>query len=350
MEDELAILTRRNLALGALAAATVAALTNNSRASGVEADAFRLVDPELLPAARTLKTTVVNRQNLNQARAGFVPPVRPAPFPQPRATMIPGPSGAPDVRVVIVDGTQGKAGSPAFLHMHGGGFVMGSIASNVPRLQELAQACGCLAISVDYRLAPETPFPGALEDNYAALRWLNRHAKDMGVDPMRVAVGGESAGGGHAAMLAIAARDRGEFHIAFQRLIYPMLDDRTGSTRHEPPFIGQFVWNEASNRFGWASLLGRAPGRAHPPYGSVPARVKDLAGLPPAFIAVGDIDLFVAEDIDYASRLVQAGVPTELTLTPGAFHAFDDIVPAAAATVRFHNAALRALKAGLGVV
>jgi len=237
--------------------------------------------------------------------------------------LIPGPKGAPDVRVYVINAGAASAGKPGVLHIHGGGFVTGSAEFGLRPLQEIALAVDCVIVSVDYRLAPETRFPGALEDNYAALKWLYTHAGELGVDRSRLAVMGESAGGGHAAMLAIAARDRGEVQITYQSLIYPMLDDRTGSSRPAPPQVGQILWRPADNRFGWTSLLGVPAGSADAPPGSVPARVENLRGLPPAFIAVGSIDLFVDEDIDYARRLIAAGVPAELHVYPGCFHGFN---------------------------
>ncbi|HEX7694931.1 MAG TPA: alpha/beta hydrolase fold domain-containing protein, partial [Sphingomonas sp.] len=161
----------------------------------------------------------------------------------------------------------------------------------------------------------------------------------------RIAVMGESAGGGLAAMVAIAARDRRAIPICYQVLIYPMLDDRTGSTRHVPPFIGRIGWNEAGNRFGWSSFLGRPAGSATVPYGSVPARVPDLSDLPPAFIGVGAIDLFVDEDIAYAAGLVAAGVPTQLHVTPGAYHGFDFVAPEARVAIEFTAAWKSAIRA-----
>jgi acetyl esterase/lipase len=216
----------------------------------------------------------------------------------------------------------GGAPRSAILHIHGGGFVVGAAKRWLPYLQKFAAALNCLVVTVDYRLAPETPFPGALEDNYTALRWLHANAESLGVDPRRLVVMGESAGGGHAAMLAIAARDRGEVPIAFQMLIFPMLDDRTGSTRAAHGIQGQLWWSAAQNQFGWAALLGRPPGGPDVPIGAVPARNPDLTRLPPTFIGVGSIDLFVDEDVDYAKRLIDAGVPTELVVVPGAFHGF----------------------------
>ncbi len=269
------------------------------------------------------------------------------PSPAVLARTIPGIAGSPDVRVLVAGSTAG-AHKPAVLHIHGGGYVTGSAAAGKRDLQQLSLTQNCVVVSVDYRLAPETAFPGSLNDNYAALKWLYTNADSLGVDSKRIAVKGESAGGGHAAALAIAARDRGEVPICFQVLIYPMLDDRTGSTRQLPPHDGHYIWTAASNRFGWSSLLGVPAGSAKVPAGAVPARVTNLAGLPPAFIGVGSIDLFAPEDIDYTQRLLLAGVPVELNVVPGAFHGFDGIVPDAplsrAFTVAWNDALKRAFE------
>jgi acetyl esterase/lipase len=147
-------------------------------------------------------------------------------------------------------------------------------------------------------------------------------------------------------MLAIAARDRREVPVAFQALVYPMLDDRTGSARKTPPWQGAMIWTPAQNRFGWSALLGGAPGGRTAPYGAVPARVRDLSGLPPAFIGVGSIDLFVDEDIDYARRLIDAGVAVELQVVPGAFHGFD-LFSGAAVAKAFRADVLDALRRAL---
>jgi acetyl esterase/lipase len=248
------------------------------------------------------------------------------------------------VRLVIVDAAPGTKGRPAFLNMHGGGYIFGSAGQFNPFLQAVAQNCGCLVVSVDYRLAPETHFPGSLEDNYAALRWLYKNADELGVNRKRIAIGGESAGGGLSAQLAIAARDRREIPILFQLLIYPALDDRTGSTRQVPPSIGQFIWSAGSNRFAWTSFLGVPAGSPTVPAGAVPARVENLAGLPPAFIGVGALDLFVDEDVEYARRLINSGVPTELLVIPGAYHGFDELVPDAAVSKRFTESWMGALR------
>jgi len=248
----------------------------------------------------------------------------------------------------VINAATGGTPRPAVLHIHGGGFVAGTVEEVIPKLQRLAREHDCVIVTVDYRLAPETRFPGALEDNYAALKWLYRSAPALGVDASRIAVAGESAGGGHAAMLAIAARDRGEVPIVFQLLIYPMLDDRTGSSRPVPPYIGAYIWVPASNRFGWDSLLGVAAGSRNVFAGAVPARTTNLAGLPPAFVGVGAIDLFVDENLEYARRLINSGVATQLCVVPGAYHGFDIIAPNAPTSVAFRATWSAALKKAFG--
>jgi acetyl esterase/lipase len=312
-------------------------------------DPYAAVDPELVPALKALPKLILNNQTLPQVRRQeAVPPPLPAPAPQPIDLRIPGPAGTPELRLIIVDPAPGEKGRPALLHTHGGGYVARSAALSVHFLQSVAQTCNCVVVSVEYRLAPETRFPGSLEDNYTALRWLYINADALGVDRKRIAVGGESAGGGHSAALAIVARDRKEIPVVFQLLIYPMLDDRTGSSRAVPPHIGEFVWTAQSNVFGWTSLLGVPAGSPKVPAGSVPARVEDLSGLPPAFIVVGAIDLFVDEDIEYARRLIAAGVPAELHVVPGAYHGYDLLVPNAAVTARFTKYWTTALRRALG--
>lgn len=326
---------------------------SNSHAAAVTPDKMlAYVNPEFRPwiearlkAAGGHAGTGLNSSTLpavrEAMRTSFGRPPLPSPPVQER--MIPGSAGAPKVRIYIV-GAEPGASKPAILHMHGGGYVAGTAGMQKRDLQEMSMTHNCVVVSVDYRLAPETPFPGSLEDNYAGLRWLYRNANELGVDTRRIAIKGESAGGGHAAALAIAARDRGEIPICLQVLIYPMLDDRTGSTRHLPPYIGYFSWNEEANRFGWSSLLGVPAGSNKVPPGAVPARVSSVAGLPPAFIGVGSIDLFGPEDIEYASRLILAGVSTELHVVPGAYHGFDVYVPQAPLSIQFTAAWNAALK------
>ncbi|MBO9519335.1 MAG: alpha/beta hydrolase [Porphyrobacter sp.] len=293
--------------------------------------ALNFVDPELRPAAQQVIATSgqmgsFTDETMRAMRAG-TPPSPPLRSDVPvREVRIPAQAALPEVTVQLVNSHPGQS-KPAILHTHGGGYILGSAKSELLFLQETAKTLDCTIASVEYRLAPETHYTGSVEDNYAGLLWLYRNAGQLGVDRDRIALMGESAGGGHAALLAIAARDRGEVPIVLQVLIYPMLDDRTGSSREVPAHIGAIGWDPPANRYGWRSFLGTEPGSADVPSAGVPARLHDLRGLPPAFVAVGGVDLFVSEDIEYARRLTEAGVPTELLLVPGAFHGFDRVAP-----------------------
>ncbi|MGB7847035.1 MAG: alpha/beta hydrolase [Candidatus Acidiferrum sp.] len=324
------------LAMGLAPADTLAEAEQASRSetSPAVADPYSLVDPALLPTLKQFPAFDLSAEMVVKFRQTPGMPPLPAPAPQPVERHIPGPPGAPKVRLWVVDPAPSEKDKPVLLHMHGGGFMMID-PMLLPRLQGIATDCHCVVVSVDYRLAPETRYPGSLQDNYAALKWVHAHAEELGIDRSRIAVGGESAGGGHAASLAIHARDRNEVPIAFQLLIYPELDDRTGSTRPVPPVIGHFMWTASNNRLAWRSLLAVPAGSSKVPVAAVPARVASVAGLPPAWIGVGSIDLFAEEDMEYARRLVHAGVPTELLVVRGAFHGFDLLVPDAEASKQF---------------
>ena len=219
---------------------------------------------------------------------------------------------------------------PCVFSMHGGGYVIGSYAMDDPRFDAWCPQLGFVGVSVEYRLAPETAYPGPLEDCYLGLKWTYEHSADLGIDPQRIGIMGISAGGGLAAALALLARERGEVPIAFQLLDSPMLDDRqvTPSSRQD----GLAVWSRGSNTFGWKSYLGDLYGRDDVPATAAPARATDLSGLPPALVTVGAVDGFRDEDIDYALRLNQAGVPTELHVYPGACHGFNLLAPEAPVT------------------
>ena len=357
MKDETALpVDRRHLLGGGLAlAATSLLMPQSLRAAAFDEAYLRHVDPELRPAARGIMQAMGNLPPLSHAtlvaeRKGMerfsAPPLADVPW---QVRRVPGPRDNPDLEVVIVNARADGPARPALLHTHGGGFVTGSARSSVRQLQAMCRMLDCVAVSVEYRLAPETTWRGSLEDNYAGLKWLHANAPELGVDPARIALLGESAGGGHAALLAIAARDRGEVPVAFQCLVYPMLDDRTGSSRAVPDHVGRIIWNAQRNRFGWESFLGMAPGTRRVPTAAVAARQANLAGLPPAFIGVGTIDLFFDEDVDYAQRLANAGVPTELIVVPGGFHGFDNMPGAIGPTQRFNAAKLAALRRGMDI-
>jgi acetyl esterase/lipase len=227
---------------------------------------------------------------------------------------------------------------PALLWIHGGGYVIGTAQQDDALCARFARKLGITVAAVDYRLAPEHPYPAPLEDCYAALTWL---AALPAVDPSRVAIGGASAGGGLAAALALLARDRGEVTPIAQLLAYPMLDDRSGSTPENPNYR---MWSPKSNRFGWAAYLGNAD-----PKVAVPARHEDLSGLPPAWIGVGTNDLFHDEDLAYAERLTAAGVPCHVEVVTGAFHGFDLLLPKATVSQSFFASQCANLRAALAV-
>lgn len=254
----------------------------------------------------------------------------------------PGPEGAPDVFVRIYQPTDRPATLPALLWIHGGGYVLGSVERDDLLAKHLARVGQCVVASVEYRLAPEHPFPAPVEDCYAALKWLSAQSAELGVHTSRIAIGGASAGGGLAAGLALLTRDRAEVEVALQLLIYPMIDDRNIAPASET-VPDTFVWTRENNRMGWRAYLGREPGGADvSPYAA--ARAPDLTGLPPAYIPVGDLDLFLDENITYAQRLLAAGVPTELHVYPGAFHGFNGFVPSAEISRRFNADRDNALK------
>lgn len=322
-------------------------------AETIDAETARLlamVDPEFRAAAMMMRQGMnrfapMSMDKLKERRAWIASlPAEPLPDVPFEERRVPVPGGG-EVRVYVVNARPGEA-RPGVLHIHGGGFNASSARGSLRNVQELAVGLDCPVVTVDYTIAPEAIWSQSLEENYAALLWMRDHGAEIGIDAERIALTGDSAGGGHAALLSVAARDRGEARIAFQALIYPMLDDRTGSSRAVPEHIGAFGWNVDANRFGWECFLGQRAGMATVPPGSVPARVEDLSGLPPTFIGVGALDLFVDESIDYARRLIDAGVPTELAVVPGAFHGFDMIVKDAAASRAFTAAKLAAIRRG----
>ncbi|HZZ90718.1 MAG TPA: alpha/beta hydrolase [Caulobacteraceae bacterium] len=306
-----------------------------------------LVDPEILPLIEQLPGFRFDGQDMAAVRAAMaeMAPPRAPPGPDLKVTeaMAPGRDGAPDVRLIVTAPAAAGQNRPGILHVHGGGFVMGSAEMTSETDAAYARNLGAVVVSVDYRLAPETPHPGPVEDCYAGLAWLREQARALGVDPGRIVVTGESAGGGLAAALVLLARERGEIPVAFQHLVFPMLDDRTVTHPDPSPYLGQFVWTPESNRFGWASLLGQAPGGPDVSPFAAPARATDLSGLPPTFMICGALDLFLEEDLDYARRLIRAGVPTELHVYPGAPHAFM-FVPDAAVSRTFARDSMDALK------
>lgn len=316
-----------------------------------------LVDPQIMPLIEQFPGFQFDPAGLPATRAMMLAmgeANRPATPPEVEVIerRIPGPPGAPEVRVLVSSpkaaGPRAAAANrPAILHIHGGGYVMGAPEMSQATDAAYVTAFGAVVVSVAYRLAPETQYPGPVEDCYAALAWLHGQADALNVDRGRIAISGESAGGGLAAALALLARDRKEIPIAFQHLIFPMLDDRTTMATDPSPYHGQFVWTPASNLFGWTSLLGAAPGGPDVSPYAAPARAADLTGLPPTYMICGSLDLFLEEDMEYARRLIRAGVPTELHIYPGAPHGFM-MVESAEVTRTFARDSMAALQRALG--
>lgn len=239
---------------------------------------------------------------------------------------VPTVSIAPGVSIRLHRPTGAQNTGTAMLWIHGGGYVLGSAGQDDIYCRDLADATGITVAAVNYRLAPQFPYPTPLEDCYTALAWL---AEQPWVDSNRIAIGGASAGGGLTAALALLARDRGDIPLAAQALVYPMLDDRTAATPTGRRYV---LWSESDNKRGWDLYLGDAD-RVR----AVPARRADLDGLPPTWLGVGTCDLFHDETLDYARRLREAGVDCEVEVADGAFHAFDQLVPKAPTTQRFNE-------------
>ena len=305
-----------------------------------------LVDPELLASLDAFPPLEFTKETLPLVRQGMDAMIAATPAPEIAGVDVEErtlkTAQGHDIGISIYTPREPSESHPAVLHIHGGGYVLGSVRMNDISNRMLAVAARCVIASVDYRLAPETLHPGPIEDCYAALKWLYTNADALGVDRTRIAVSGESAGGGLAAALALLARDRGEVPLLFQRLIYPMIDDRTAVQTDPHPFAGEFLWTRSANHFGWSSLLGREPGGAEVSHYAAPARAVDLAGLPAAYISVGALDLFLEENLEYARRLMRAGVPTELHVYPGAYHGFE-IAPQAQVTQAAQRDALNAM-------
>jgi len=302
-----------------------------------------LIDPELRPALALLPDlSALSLAGLPTIREilARTPVLGPPVGLMVEEISIPSSNGAPACRGLLH--RPASAGPhAAILNLHGGGFVAGTAQREDGAMRTLASALDAVILTIDYRLAPETPYPGALHDAVTALLWLHDQADRLAIDASRIAVRGVSAGGGLAAGLALHARDHKGPRIAFLSLVYPMLDDRTGPH----PVAGKFVWPVATNRFAWTSYLD---GIDPVPIYAAPGRAQDLGGLPPTFIATGAIDLFADEDIKFAQLLMRAGVPTELHVYPGAYHGFT-LIGTATVAQRFERDSVEAFERALCV-
>jgi acetyl esterase/lipase len=274
------------------------------------------VDPEVAAMAAMVPIGTIDHESLPLVRSAPLgaPPVL-SDAVERRDYTVP---GDPDVviRVHRPVGVQGPL--PCIYSMHGGGYVLGSYDMDDARFDSWCPKFGCVGVSVEYRLAPETPYPGPLEDCYQGLAWVYANHAELGIDPARIGIVGVSAGGGLAAGLALLVRDRGEIPLTFQLIECPMIDDRQVTPSSQLDDLA--IWNRHSNTFGWKAYLGDLYGTDDIPIYAAASRATDLSGLPPAYSAVGAVDGFRDEDVDYATRLNQAGVPTELHVYPGAPH------------------------------
>ncbi|KOG34195.1 alpha/beta hydrolase [Streptomyces resistomycificus] len=263
---------------------------------------------------------------------------------------VPGPEGAPDISLLICRPTAQEfvgVAQPVLYHVHGGGMVLGNNRVGVDGPLAWAKELGAVVVSVEYRLAPENPYPAQIEDVYAGLVWTAAHAAEIGGDPERIVLAGASAGGGLSAALALLTRDRKGPRPLGQLLMCPMLDDRN-ETLSSHQMAGLGVWDRTANETGWGALLGDLRGGPDVPAYAAPARAEDLSGLPPAFLDVGSAETFRDEVVAYASRLWQAGGRAELHVWPGGFHGFDGFAPQAALSQAARAAQLTWLRRLLG--
>ena len=261
--------------------------------------------------------------------------------------------GRQDLQVTSDDGTdvpvrwytppdhRPGTGGPAVVYFHGGGMIMGSVNHYDRLVASYVADSGVPMLSVDYRLAPEYPHPTPVGDCYAAVRWIAAHAERIGVDPRRIAVMGDSGGGGLAAATALLARE-GDLALAKQILIYPMLDDR--NTTPDPELVAFAGWTYDNNYTGWHALLGESIGTTEVPPTAAPARAKDLSNLPSAYIEVGELDIFRNESMEYARRLALGGTSVELHVHPGCPHGFDRVAPTAPVVERSRGDRMRVLR------
>jgi len=285
----------------------------------------RAYDPEFeeilptLPTINDLSSVEKIREMRSNRMAAAPPPPPDREDVRKEDRQVPGPAGAPEVPIRIYQPRAAAPGPrPCVLEIHGGGFLFGNIEMMDPWCQNVASVLGAVVVSVEYRLAPEDPFPAGLEDCYTALKWTAENAAQLGIDSRRIAVAGQSAGGGLAAATALVARDRGGPSLCFQLLEIPELDDRL-DTPSMLAFQDTPLWNRPNAVWSWKHYLG-PDHRGEPSHYAAPARAKDLAGLPPAYVSTMEFDPLRDEGILYALRMLQAGVPVELHSYPGTFH------------------------------
>lgn len=306
---------------------------------------LKLVDPELRPALKFVpeQLSLITKESVPEARVVLNEMFKPTKTEGVDVSKREISSAEGNITVYIYQPENSSPNKPGMLWIHGGGYILGNAYGN-EFAGDFAKQLNATIISVEYRLAPEHPFPAGQDDCYAALLWMVKNAKKLGIDTNKIVVGGDSAGAGMAAGLVLRNRDEKGPHIALQFLLYPMLDNLhatpSGSTEGYP------VWDRQTSLNAWEMYLNGTPGKNASPYASA-TRAKDLSGLPPTFITTGTVDLFRDEIIDYAQRLMAAGVPTQLAVFPGVYHAGQTFAPNATVSQRMIHTYINALKDAL---
>jgi acetyl esterase/lipase len=291
---------------------------------------------EVMPGGfNSIPDIVQRRATVEAMLAGIEVPDNPNVTKEDRT--IPGPDGEPDISVRIYRPAESTENGIYFIH--GGGMILGSVEGEDPVATKLCDEVGAVVVSVGYRLSPENPHPAPAEDCYAGLKWMAAHAGELGINPEKIGVYGGSAGGGLTIAVALMARDRGGPALKFMMPIYPMIDD-TNTTASTQEIVDIGIWDRDGNVQAWEWYLGGKPADQY----AAPARAEELAGLPPAFIDVGTVDMFRDEDIAFAQRLMQAGVPTELHIHPGSYHAAETFAADAALSQRIWALRIDALQ------
>lgn len=296
------------------------------------------IDTDDIPSvrARQLALTEQTRQMLGDSAA--VSEAR---------QVVSGINGAPDLSVVVFSPSKPSSSMPAVLWIHGGGMIIGSADQDTAWCRQMVESLGAVVVSVEYRLAPESPYPAPLDDCVAAYQWLLKNAGELNVDSSRISVAGASAGAGLAAGLTLYLRDNAIQLPAHQALIYPMIDDRNVESASEE-LADTLIWTRGCNQVGWASYLGDLYGREDVPIYAAPHRAQDLSGLPQTMLITGELDLFVKENIDYANRLLQAEVPCSLQLFRGAFHGFNNMAAESSMAKQANEAILTDMRSATG--
>ena len=298
---------------------------------------MRSIDPELKAALDSFPGFNITDEFLPIIRQ--FPAKTPFTTPQYEEVFIEAEDRSQPLRCLIIDPIPHADNRPAMLYFHGGGFVFGSPEVTLPTAQKLAEDVGCLIILLDYRLAPEHPFPAALEDGRQVLSWLESNAQQLRLDKDRVAIGGDSAGGGHAVVLTAALNSGSPIVPSYLFLAYPMLDNDTGLDGEG----GTSIWTAANNKFGWDAYLGEDV-TENISRGAVASKIEDLHNFPPVFLATGTLDLFFEENLTFVKKLQNQGGKVEQHIFEGAYHAFDVLVPEAEISQDFHRRCVQSLK------